>query len=140
LGIIPVSAGLALFRNDRRELLLAHPTNAPWWGAWSIPKGMVEAGESMIDAAIRETREEVGLTLDRARIDPTEHRIAYIDKKGRTTKIVVWFLADVADVADPLPASQLQLAEVDHASFFSAADADRRILARLRPILEHFRG
>ena len=137
--MIPVSAGLALFRNGRTELLLVHPTNAAWWGTWSIPKGLIEAGESALDAAIRETREEIGVPIDRARVDPTEHRVPYVDKRGRTTKIVAWFLVDVADVVDPLPKSQLQLAEVDHAAFFSADVAAKRILGRLRPILEHLR-
>lgn len=136
---IPISAGLALFRNDRRQLLLVHPTSAAWWATWSIPKGLLDPGESPLDGAIRETREEIGVDIPRDRIGATEHRIPYVDKKGRTTKIVAWFLADV-DLPDALPKAQLQLAEVDHAAFFSADDAAKRVLGRLRPILEHFRA
>ena len=61
------SAGLLLFRrlpNRAVEVLLAHP-GGPFWqarheGAWTLPKGGIHAGESPIEAAIREFREETG--------------------------------------------------------------------------------
>lgn len=62
-----VSAGLLLFRrvNGRLELFLAHP-GGPFWarrdeGAWTIPKGGVEAGEDALSAAQREFQEETGI-------------------------------------------------------------------------------
>lgn len=36
----------------------------PWSGHVSFPGGRVEAGESMLEAAVRETREELGLDLE----------------------------------------------------------------------------
>jgi predicted NUDIX family NTP pyrophosphohydrolase len=63
-----VSAGLLLFRRtpEAVELFLAHP-GGPFWrdrdaGAWTIPKGIVEVGEDLLDAARREFNEETGLT------------------------------------------------------------------------------
>lgn len=49
-------------------MLLVKP-GGPFWekkhvGAWMIPKGMVEAGETPIQAALREFEEEVGLRLE----------------------------------------------------------------------------
>ncbi len=62
-----ISAGLLLFRrvNGRLEVFLAHP-GGPFWarrdeGAWTIPKGGVEAGEDALDAARREFEEETGI-------------------------------------------------------------------------------
>jgi predicted NUDIX family NTP pyrophosphohydrolase len=62
-----VSAGLLLFRRSSRglELLLAHP-GGPFWrdrdvGAWTIPKGVVDEGEELLDAACREFAEETGI-------------------------------------------------------------------------------
>lgn len=61
-----LSAGLLLFRRREGgiELLLVHP-GGPLWksrdeGAWSIPKGEVAEGESILDAARREFEEETG--------------------------------------------------------------------------------
>ena len=62
-----VSAGLLLYRRTGGglEVLLAHP-GGPFWahrdvGAWSIPKGLVAAGEEPLTAACREFEEETGL-------------------------------------------------------------------------------
>lgn len=40
----------------------------PWADFWDIPGGAREAGETPLETALRETREEVGLVVDRARI------------------------------------------------------------------------
>jgi predicted NUDIX family NTP pyrophosphohydrolase len=60
------SAGLLLFRRrpDQLEVLLAHP-GGPFWqakdiGAWTVPKGLVAAGEEPLAAARREFAEETG--------------------------------------------------------------------------------
>lgn len=64
----PISAGILLFRRrDVLEVLLIKP-GGPFWrgkdaGAWMIPKGMVEPGESPADAALREFAEETGSVL-----------------------------------------------------------------------------
>jgi len=67
-GRAGVSAGLLLYRESRGklEVFLAHP-GGPFWsrrdaGAWTIPKGAVNDGESLMDAACREFTEETGVT------------------------------------------------------------------------------
>ena len=50
--------------NPRRELLLCHVTHTP---KWDIPKGMLDPGETELEAAMRELREESGLVFDAAR-------------------------------------------------------------------------
>ena len=67
-GRAQVSAGLVLFRRDPAgglALFLAHP-GGPFWrgrdaGAWTIPKGVVQTGEALLDAACREFLEETGV-------------------------------------------------------------------------------
>ena len=64
----PLSAGILLFRTRRElEVLLIKP-GGPFWrnrdaGAWMIPKGAVEAGETPAAAALREFEEETGTKL-----------------------------------------------------------------------------
>ncbi|HSG90481.1 MAG TPA: CoA pyrophosphatase [Pseudomonadales bacterium] len=54
-------------RGDDTEVLLIRRSERPgdpWSGHMAFPGGHVEAGERMLDAARRETREEIGLDLD----------------------------------------------------------------------------
>lgn len=60
------SAGLLLFRRIKGglEVLLVHP-GGPFWarkdiGVWSIPKGEIEPDEDLVEAALREFKEETG--------------------------------------------------------------------------------
>jgi len=52
------SAGVIIFDGDQVLILRSG-------SKWSFPKGGLEDGESLMDAAIRETQEETGLVLDR---------------------------------------------------------------------------
>lgn len=72
-----LSCGVVIL-NPGRELLLCHVTGQ---NHWDLPKGGIDLGESPLDAAIRETREESGLQL------PPETlldlgRFAYTNKKN----------------------------------------------------------
>lgn len=65
-----VSAGLLMFRRraGRLELLVAHP-GGPYFRrkyehAWTIPKGVVDEGEALLDAARREFQEETGFPVE----------------------------------------------------------------------------
>jgi predicted NUDIX family NTP pyrophosphohydrolase len=60
-----ISAGILPFRlRGELEVLLAHP-GGPYWakkdaGAWTIPKGLIDPGEELLAAALREFTEETG--------------------------------------------------------------------------------
>lgn len=69
-GVSVHSAGILLYRLDGRrpQVMLVHP-GGPLWaardaGAWSIPKGLVDDGEALLDAARREFCEETGFAVD----------------------------------------------------------------------------
>ncbi|WP_457107073.1 NUDIX hydrolase [Methylobacterium sp. P5_C11] len=75
-----VGASIAVIRDDC--VLLAARANEPMRGVWTLPGGLVEAGESLAAAALRELSEEVGLTADVVGVlAPTE--IIVRDEAGR---------------------------------------------------------
>lgn len=59
----PNAASVALI--DRDRVLLIQRARRPYFGMWSLPGGRLEAGETPEEAAMREVREEVGLTCFR---------------------------------------------------------------------------
>src|ERR1700719_823068 len=75
-----VGVGAIIIEGDRVVLVKrAHP---PLQAEWSIPGGVLEVGELVREAAIREAREETGLTVepgellgvyDRILRDPEQH-------------------------------------------------------------------
>ena len=87
------SAGIVLFRKEESKilfLLLHYPS-----GHWDFVKGKMEQGESTHQTAIRETKEETGIT-DITFIENFEEWIQYNFKyQGELVqKKVVFFLAE----------------------------------------------
>ncbi|MGH7446001.1 MAG: bis(5'-nucleosyl)-tetraphosphatase [Longimicrobiales bacterium] len=96
------SAGVIVFhRRDagcRFLLLLSRLTKRP---LWEFPKGGVDDGETLAQAALRELQEETGLGSDSIRIvDEFQHREEYRFTSGRgdgrtlIRKEVTYFLAE----------------------------------------------
>ena len=87
------SAGIVLFRKEESKilfLLLHYPS-----GHWDFVKGKMEQGESTHQTAVRETKEETGIT-DITFIENFEEWIEYNFKyQGELVqKKVVFFLAE----------------------------------------------
>ena len=87
------SAGIVLFRKEESKnlfLLLHYPS-----GHWDFVKGKMEKGESIHETAIRETKEETGIT-DVTFLDNFEEWIEYnFQYQGELVhKKVVFFLAE----------------------------------------------
>lgn len=60
--LVEVSAAV-LQRPDGSFLLAQRPVGKIWAGYWEFPGGKVEAGESTLDALVRELREELGIEV-----------------------------------------------------------------------------
>jgi 8-oxo-dGTP pyrophosphatase MutT (NUDIX family) len=100
----------------------------------------VEPGETLADAAIRETKEEIGIEVHRDALHPGGE-IKYDTEGRKITKVVHWFLADVSalDLPDVLPTEWLQANEVDWAGFLGReeAGAPRAPAVRAPPVADH---
>jgi len=132
--MVKKSAGLVIIKNNK--ILLCHPTNARWFGTYSIPKGGLEHCETKIDAAIRETSEEVGIIIPEDFISKDEHCIEYKDKHGKLYKKVYYYVVEMNGLPNVLPKEQLQSEEVDWAGFLDYEQAQKKIFWRFKPILE----
>lgn len=132
------SAGLLMYRikNGTLQVLLAHP-GGPLFkkkdeGAWTIPKGEIEPGEDLFEAAKREFEEETGIT-------PTGPFAALTPVKQKGGKVVhAWaFQCDCDPSAivsnrftmewPPRSGRQMDFPEIDRADFFDMVAASRKI-------------
>ena len=126
-----LSAGLLLFRTTAGELevYLAHP-GGPWWkhkdaGAWTIPKGLVDEGEELLDAARREFWEETGITPEGPFIE-----LGWVKQKaGKVIHAWAW-RGDAEPLGpgyNPPPSSPTGFPEVDRCEWFSVAAAREKL-------------
>ena len=70
-----LAASVTVFRDGK--VLIATRTKPPGAGVWSLPGGLVEAGETLEEAALRELHEEVGVE---ARIVAFNRHVQRIDR------------------------------------------------------------
>jgi predicted NUDIX family NTP pyrophosphohydrolase len=141
------SAGILLHRRrgSALEVLLAHP-GGPFWarrddGAWTIPKGLVEAGETPEAAARREFREELGA-------EPTGTLVPLGGIRQRGGKHVEAFALegdfDIAALRSntfelewpPRSGRRQTFAEVDRVAWMDLATARIKILDAQRALLD----
>lgn len=141
------SAGILMFRHvgEGVEVLLVHP-GGPFWagrdeGAWSIPKGLVDAHEDHATAARREFLEETGASAAGDLLPLGQFR-----QPGG--KIVIAFgLEGAFDPAalvsnsfemewPPRSGRTARFPEVDRAAWFAPEEARRRILTGQRGVIE----
>jgi predicted NUDIX family NTP pyrophosphohydrolase len=141
------SAGILLYRRDPDgvRLLLVHP-GGPFWrgkdeGAWMIPKGMVEPGEDVLAAALREFEEELG-----AKPEGKPRPLCEVRQAGGKW-VEAFALEGDFDPAKlrsneftleypPKSGSFRAFPEVDEARWFAFAEARAKMLKSQVPILD----
>ncbi|MGB9368475.1 MAG: NUDIX domain-containing protein [Xanthobacteraceae bacterium] len=141
-----ISAGILPFRRrGELEVLLAHP-GGPYWAkkdarAWTIPKGLVDPGEELLAAALREFAEETGFVAH-------EPFIALAPMKQKSGKVVHAFASEgdfdrealVCNTFEiewpPKSGQRKSFPEIDRVAWFGLEAAREKILAYQRPWLE----
>lgn len=144
------SAGILLFRRSPAgtEVLLVHP-GGPFWarrdeGAWSIPKGEHDDGETPVDAARREFEEETGSAPPEPLVELGEVR----QKSGK--RVQAWagegdldagaIRSTTFELEWPPRSGRMQtFPEVDRAAWFDLDEARRRLLPAQVPFVDRLR-
>jgi predicted NUDIX family NTP pyrophosphohydrolase len=131
--------------NNGIEVFLVHP-GGPFWakkdlGAWSIPKGEINANEDLLAAAKREFKEETGFTAD-------GRFLALTPVKQAGGKVVhAWAVEGDCDAEaiksntflmewPPRSGKEREFPEVDRASWFALDLAKEKILKAQVGLLE----
>lgn len=145
------SAGILLYRRREGavEVLLAHP-GGPLWskrdeGAWSIPKGEFEPGESAEAVAVREFREEIGCDVH-GRLEPLPPC-----RQPGGKRVLAFAVAGDCDAEKarsntfsmewpPRSGRMQEFPEVDRAGWFGLDEARRKINLGQAPLLDHLVG
>lgn len=136
-----ISAGICIIYNNK--ILLCHPTNSSWLATYSPPKGGLNEFEDLLKAAIRETKEEIGINILDTLISNTGSpiEIVYKNKLNRITKIVYIYtvyinnLSEINLTSEIIAKEQLQLEEVDWAGFLSKEEIEIKMFHRFLPLL-----
>ncbi|PAA91916.1 hypothetical protein BOX15_Mlig014641g1, partial [Macrostomum lignano] len=113
-----VTAGVFLFRRlagsaagssdpDQFEVLLLHSSMKK--GRWTMPKGHLDTGESLLQCANRETLEESGLTVDKdynviSEFEPVTFNFPASSNPSILKRVTIW-IGEVKPDASPVKIS-----------------------------------
>ena len=128
------SAGFILFREagGAREYLLMRDR-----GYWSFPKGHLEPGESELEAARRETREEVGVAGVEV-VPGFRRELRYPLPGSGARKLSVYFLARCPEglAFEPAEAGEVRWASPEEAGPLLGFEEAREMLREADAFLE----
>lgn len=127
-GAVSGTAGGAAVLLTRRGSTLKSHT-----GQWALPGGHIDKGETALDAAVREAREEIGLDLDLrhllGRLDDYPTRSGYV-----ISPFVFWAGVGSEPVANPGEVASIhrvalrELNRPDSPRFISIPESDRPVI------------
>lgn len=150
------SAGLLLYRvapgsdGSDLEVLLVHP-GGPFWagrddGVWSVPKGLVEEGDTPHATAVREFTEELGSPPPRS-VRPGDDLDLGESRQAGGKVVLVFARAGTLDATTtasntfeiewPRRSGRIQsFPEVDRAGWFDLATARRKLTSGQRVFID----
>jgi len=145
--VVEHSAGILLYRQGAEglQVLLVHP-GGPYWkkrdaGAWQIPKGKIDEGEQLLDAALREFEEKLGVSLE------GEPRALTLIRQAAGNWVDAFAIEGELD-CDAIVSNMFEMEwpprsgrmesfpEIDRARWFTLREARDKMLASQQPLLD----
>jgi 8-oxo-dGTP diphosphatase len=125
--VVQAAGGLVVRREGGQlEIAIVH---RPVQHDWSFPKGKLEPGETLEIAALREVREETGLSCDLLRF---MGHTQYVDRKGRPKTVAYWIMEATGGYFRPNDeVDELRWLGLDDASRLLSYPRDRELVAVL---------
>ena len=114
------------------EVLVVH---RPRQDDWSLPKGKLTPGESHEQGALREVKEETGLSVA---LGPELPGTSYQDAEGRPKVVRYWAMEPLSGEFEPNhEVDEARWTTLDEAARLLSYDRDRDVLAALDTQTEH---
>lgn len=143
-----VGAGLLMCRRGEEgwEFLLAHP-GGPFFvhkdhGAWTLPKGLLDADEALLPGARREFAEETGFLAPDVHYEPLGHVVQKSGKRVHAWAFVgdcdpTQLVSNTFELEWPPRSGKLQaVPEIDRAAFFGVKAARLKLIEAQLPFLD----
>jgi predicted NUDIX family NTP pyrophosphohydrolase len=144
-----ISSGILLYKIIENQLFvfLVHP-GGPFFknkndGHWGIPKGEIHNGEDYLTCALREVKEEIGLSVENKNLIPLG---SIVQKGGKTVyawayeqkeEFVVNTSGSIVEMQwPPVFGKQIKFPEIDKAEYFSIQNAQVKIKSTQMPFIE----
>ena len=126
-GVVQAAGGLVVRRRGGTlEIAVVH---RPVHQDWSFPKGKLDEGETLERAALREVREETGLTCRLLRF---LGRTEYVDRKGRPKAVAYWVMAAEGGTFTPnFEVDQLRWSTLEDAARLLSYPRDQELVGVL---------
>jgi 8-oxo-dGTP diphosphatase len=125
---------------DRDQILLEKRKNSPGKGKWSVPGGLVELGEDVEQAVIREVKEETCLDVYEPRLIDAVNYVSLGEKGGVMYHYVILDYLVTVKSGDPKAASDadaLKWVPFNEVEEYDLTESFRQFFRRNREKLEN---
>ena len=133
MSAIMTVVAAALLDAEGRVLVQRRPAGKMMAGLWELPGGKIEPGETPESALVRELGEELGITIDAARLIPAV--FASEPLAGRHLLLLLYICRDWSGTPRALDAEELLWCRPETLRTLAMPPADRPLIGLLEAVL-----